>query len=82
MTNLQTLPHHADFIFETEYADSLYAVLYPETTNNPGEKSVVEIIKYKSEIHLKIAAEDISSLRAALNMWFRLIAVSTEILAL
>lgn len=74
--------HSAEFIFETPDADKLYEVLLPEAGSDPGEKSFVALSLNDGALCLSIQAEDVSAMRASVNMWFRLIAVSSEILAL
>ena len=82
MTAQTDMDHYAEFVFETPYADKIYRVLAPEAGSDPGEKSYVELTATADAIQLKINAEDVSAMRASLNMWLRLIAVSSEILAL
>lgn len=74
--------HSAEFRFETPDAEKLYTVLTPESGSDPGEKSHVTVTLADKAILLSIRAEDVSALRASINMWLRLIAVSAEILAL
>jgi len=74
--------HTAEFRFETPESQKLFTVLSPESGSDPSEKSHVSVTVSAGAILLSIKAEDISALRASINMWLRLIAVSTEILAL
>ena len=74
--------HSARFVFETPYADKLYAALSPEAGSDPGEKSRVQLFCDTSSLTLAVEAEDVSAMRASLNMWLRLINVSHEVLEL
>lgn len=70
----------ATFRFECPYADELYAVLVPEAGSDPGDRSQVLLACEESSIVLSVEAEDISALRASLNMWLRLVNVCKEVL--
>ncbi len=74
-----TATHAAEFRFECSYADRLYAVLLPESGSDPGEKSRVHLMHDESSVTVQVEAEDVSSLRASLNMWLRLVNVCKEI---
>ncbi len=74
--------HSARFVFETPFAEKLYAALSPEAGSDPGEKSWVQLFHDDSSLTLSVEAEDVSSMRASLNMWLRLINVSNEVLEL
>jgi len=74
--------HRAEFIFETPSASQIYTVLSPEQGSDPGDKSHVQISCNDDKLLLSIETEDISSMRASLNMWLRLINVSNELLEL
>lgn len=74
--------HSAEFTFETPYAEQIYTVLSPEQGSDPGEKSHVEISCNGEKLVLSVQAEDVSAMRASLNMWLRLINVSNELLEL
>ena len=74
--------HSAEFVFETSDAEKIYEVLLPEAGSDPGEKSFVALEKDGNRLILKIQAEDVSAMRASVNMWLRLISVSSEIFAL
>ncbi len=74
--------HSARFVFETPFAKELYAALSPEAGSDPGEKSWVELTHDESSLTLSVLAEDVSAMRASLNMWLRLINVSHEVLEL
>ena len=74
--------HSAWFVFETPFAEKLYAALSPEEGSDPGEKSLVQLSYDDSSLTLSVETEDVSSMRASLNMWLRLINVSLEVLEL
>jgi len=74
--------HTAEFTFETPHASQIYTVLSPEEGSDPGDKSHVQISCNDEKLTLKIQTEDVSSMRASLNMWLRLINVSNELLEL
>lgn len=74
--------HSARFVFETLHAEKLYAALSPEAGSDPGEKSQVQLEYDDASLTLCVLAEDVSAMRASLNMWLRLINVSLEILEL
>lgn len=82
MTHPSEMNHSAEFIFETADAGKIYEVLLPEAGSDPGEKSFVELLKDEDRLILRVHAEDVSAMRASLNMWLRLISVSSEIFAL
>ncbi len=76
------MPISARFVFETPTAEKLYASLSPEEGCDPGEKSKVQLTHDADSVTLCVEAEDISAMRASLNMWLRLINVSNEVLEL
>lgn len=74
--------HSTKFLFETPFAEKIYAALSPEAGSDPGEKSWVQLSCDESRLALYVEAEDVSAMRASLNMWLRLINVSNEVLEL
>ncbi|MDO5846103.1 MAG: KEOPS complex subunit Pcc1 [Methanocorpusculum sp.] len=76
------MTHKARFVFETPYADKLYASLSPETGCYSGDKSVAQLLHDSGSVTLLVEAEDVSALRASLNMWLRLVNVANEVLEL
>ncbi len=52
--------------------------LLPEVEEAPSEKTEVSISLSNSKIMLSISAGDITSLRAALNTWLRLMRVASD----
>lgn len=71
----------AEFIFETENAEIMYRALLPELGDNFSERSVIALrLKDTDKLVLTVDAEDVVSLRSALNTWFRLIQITQEVL--
>lgn len=71
----------AEFIFETENAEMMYEALLPELSDNFSERSVIDLsLKNTDKLVLTVDAEDVVSLRSALNTWFRLIQITQEVL--
>ncbi len=59
-------------------ADKAYESLRPELQASPSERSRIELSAEGGLLKLFIEAEDIISLRAALNTWLRLIKIVEE----
>ena len=76
------MDHSAEFTFETPNAEQIYRALSPEQGSDPGEKSMVQLTCSGTTLILSVQAEDVSAMRASLNMWLRLINVSSELLEL
>ncbi|MGB9938933.1 KEOPS complex subunit Pcc1 [Methanosarcina sp.] len=71
----------AEFIFETETAETIYRALLPELDDNFSERSAIGLyLENPNRLVLSVKAEDVVSLRSALNTWFRLIQIAQEIL--
>ena len=71
----------AEFIFETEAAEMIYRALLPELEDNFSERSAIGLsLKDMNRLILSVKAEDVVSLRSALNTWFRLIQIAQEVL--
>jgi KEOPS complex subunit Pcc1 len=73
---------HTVFV-EFEFGDlatMAYEALKPELRATPSERSRVELKTEGGLLKLFIEAEDIISLRAALNTWLRLIKIAEEML--
>ena len=73
---------HTVFV-EFEFGDlaaMAYEALKPELQATPSERSRVELKTEGGLLKLFIEAEDIISLRAALNTWLRLIKIAEEML--
>jgi KEOPS complex subunit Pcc1 len=73
------MPHKAVFRFTTKNAKKIYQALFPELSDevNPRSAARAELVGDNLLI-LWVAAEDTSALRAALNMYLRLISVADE----
>jgi KEOPS complex subunit Pcc1 len=74
------MPHHdAIFRFSTEHAASIYAALLPELNDEVNPRSTTNCrLEGHSVLLLRIEADDIPALRAALNMALRLVNVAYE----
>ncbi|MCQ1538417.1 hypothetical protein FTO68_05370 [Methanocalculus taiwanensis] len=70
--------HTAEFTFTTPYAPILYQALAPEAADETGERSHATITRNGDRLNLTVTAGDIPALRAALNMWLRLITIAEE----
>jgi len=58
----------------------VYESLKPELGAVPSERSKVDMSVQEGRLNLFITAEDIISLRAAVNTWLRLIKIAEEML--
>lgn len=70
-------------LIEFEFGDKaelVYESLKPELQAVPSERSKVELDVKGQRLDLMITAEDIISLRAAINTWLRLIKISEDML--
>ncbi|MEN6341280.1 MAG: KEOPS complex subunit Pcc1 [Methanospirillum sp.] len=75
--------HGAVFRFFTDRAAALLAALEPELAGEEGMRSTALLRLVGDDcLELEIVAPDIASLRAALNMWLRLVRVADETAAL
>jgi KEOPS complex subunit Pcc1 len=71
----------SEFIFETETAETIYRALLPELDDNFSQRSAIGLsLKDANKLVLTVKAEDVVSLRSALNTWFRLIQIAQEVL--
>lgn len=71
----------AEFIFETETAETIYRALLPELEDSFSERSEIGLsFKDTNKLILSVKAEDVVSLRSALNTWIRLIQIAQEVL--
>lgn len=71
----------AEFIFESETADTIYRALLPELDDNFSDRSAIYLsLEDTNKLILDVKAQDVISLRSALNTWFRLIQISQEVL--
>jgi KEOPS complex subunit Pcc1 len=72
--------HEAIFRIETEYAEIISQALEPEEdTEYPGRSHGTCTQCADDILEVQVRASDLSSLRAALNTWLRLIQVTEEI---
>jgi KEOPS complex subunit Pcc1 len=71
----------AEFTFNTETAEKVYQAVLPELNDNFSERSRIGLSLEGSDcLVLTVEAEDVVSLRSALNTWFRLIQIAQEVL--
>jgi KEOPS complex subunit Pcc1 len=71
--------HEAIFRVEHEHARPLYEALRPEEQGEMGSRTSTNVwLEGDTTLVLQVQASDISALRAALNMWLRLINVAYE----
>jgi len=71
----------AEFIFESETAETIYKAVLPELDNNFSERSAIDLfLEDTNRLILSVKAQDVISLRSALNTWFRLIQIAQEVL--
>ncbi|MDH7592870.1 MAG: KEOPS complex subunit Pcc1 [Methanomicrobiales archaeon] len=71
--------HEAIFRFEGEGMDLIYRSLAPEQEDGFGFRSHADIyLENDRLLVLHVKAGDTSALRAALNMWLRLVNVASE----
>ncbi len=63
-------------------AGKVYEALEPELRSPPSGRSRIELTREGGLIKLFVEAEDIISLRAALNTWLRLIKIAEEMLSI
>lgn len=74
------MAHQAQFRFCTPTATHLYRALAPELADQEGMRSTVELSCVdQTMLIMTIYAEDLAALRAALNMWLRLVNVADEV---
>jgi KEOPS complex subunit Pcc1 len=72
--------HKAVFRFTTEHAESIYRSLLPELEDEVNPRSIVSCrMEGSNTLVLTVTAQDTSSLRAALNMYLRLVNVADEV---
>ncbi|MFA6333219.1 MAG: KEOPS complex subunit Pcc1 [Methanoregula sp.] len=72
--------HEAVFRFRTEHAERIYRSLQPELDDEVNPRSAVACrLEGTDLLILTVTAHDTSSLRAALNMYLRLVNVADEV---
>jgi KEOPS complex subunit Pcc1 len=71
--------HEAIFKVDHVHARRLFEALKPEATDEVGPRTTTRVwLEGETTLVLSVQASDISALRAALNMWLRLINVAYE----
>lgn len=65
-----------------EHSEIVYSSLIPELKNTPSEKSNISLALEGGTINLRVEAEDIVSLRAALNTWLRFIKIAYDMVVI
>ena len=66
-----------DLIFELEGSEQIFDALVPESDSHI-QRSRVDLELSDGAIELKIEGDDLSSVRAALNTWIRLVKIAWE----
>jgi KEOPS complex subunit Pcc1 len=75
--------HEAVFRFNSDHAEQIYKTLQPELPDEVNPRSVTRCeLEGKDTLVLTVEAQDTASLRAALNMYLRLVNVADEVTAL
>jgi KEOPS complex subunit Pcc1 len=75
--------HVAVFRFTSDHADRIYKALQPELSDEVNPRSSTRcVIEGTDTLVLTIEAQDTASLRAALNMYLRLVNVADEVAGL
>ena len=72
------LLHTAEFRFTTPHAEQIYRSLLPELSDEINPRSVARCRLEGETLVLTIEAEDLAALRAALNMFLRLVNIADE----
>ncbi|HVP95565.1 KEOPS complex subunit Pcc1 [Methanoregula sp.] len=71
--------HEALFRFTTDHADRIYRSLLPELKDEVNPRSVTSCwVEGTDTLVLRVEAQDIAALRAALNMFLRLVSIADE----
>jgi KEOPS complex subunit Pcc1 len=75
--------HEAVFRFTSDHADRIYKALQPELPDGVNPRSSTRcVLEGTDTLVLTIEAQDTASLRAALNMYLRLVNVADEVACL
>ena len=73
------LPHEVIFRFSTSHSQQIFRALAPELSDEVNPRSTTRCwLEGENTLVLKIEAQDIAALRAALNMFLRLVNVADE----
>jgi KEOPS complex subunit Pcc1 len=76
---MPAMPHEAVFRFTTKHARKIYMVILPELADEVNPRSNVRcVLEGDDVLILSVQAGDTSALRAALNMYLRIISVADE----
>ena len=71
--------HEAIFRFSTDHAEQIYRALQPELSDEVNPRSTTRChLEGTTTLVLRIMADDTAALRAALNMYLRLVNVADE----
>ena len=71
--------HEAIFRFSTSHAQQIYKALAPELYDEVNPRSITHCwLEGEDLLVLKVEAQDFAALRAALNMYLRLVNVADE----
>jgi KEOPS complex subunit Pcc1 len=74
------LHHKALFRFSTDHADQIYQALVPELSDEVNPRSTTRCwLEGRTVLVMQIEADDTAALRAALNMYLRLVNVADEV---
>ena len=72
-------PHEALFRFTTPHAGRIYRAIEPELSDELNPRSTAQCwLDGTDTLILKVEAQDTAALRAALNMYLRLVNVAEE----
>jgi KEOPS complex subunit Pcc1 len=72
--------HEALFRFSTDHAEQIYRALEPELSDEVNPRSATRCwLEGATTLVVKVESEDTASLRAALNMYLRLVNVADEV---
>ena len=72
-------PHEALFRFTTDHAERIYRSLLPEIGDEVNPRSAAICwIEGTDTLVIRVEAQDIAALRAALNMFLRLVSIADE----
>ena len=72
------LQHTAEFRFTTPHAERIYRSLLPELADEVNPRSATRCSLEGETLVLIVEAEDLAALRAALNMFLRLVNIADE----
>jgi KEOPS complex subunit Pcc1 len=76
-------PHEALFRFSTSHAGQICQALIPELVDEVNSRTMTQCwLEGADTLVLKVDAQDLAALRAALNMVLRLVNVAEEMLDL